>query len=462
MSTFYLNAAGVVPIIGDSIVDGTIIELVDNGVIDDSGHVIEMPPYSITIRSWSGNTNKPTWKLAGSDGSFASLFFPKAINLYDIRFESTIGEGNFFSLIQIAGLNTIVSEISRCHFNITTFRFDCSTDVEALVTNNICQDLIMGVNLIEIAQGVGVTFYGNICNNVFYGGARGILQTSNGHVNGKWLNNICSNNTSECYRIETPDTCNLIIDYGISYNYGIEEFGANAGLFVGSHNIHNTDPMFTNPTGDDFTLQDDSPCIGRGINHAAESVVPTVDYNNVNRTGHADIGSYLKVILSQAPEIIVQPIDANKMFGDTVMFSVTATGVPTVSYEWRRNHTPLISGSRISGTNTAVLTIINLIASDSGNYSVRIFNGVSPDVISDKALLIVKKTIIGKKVPITAGVLSKPEIARFDDVKFTQAEPIVTTSTRTNNEIIGTAAGVSISMFGTSKEGVDPTAYDIR
>ena len=70
-----------------------------------------------------------------------------------------------------------------------------------------------------------------------------------------------------------------------------------------------------------------------------------------------------------APGIIVQPLDQTVLAGQTANFSVTALGVPPLSYQWRWYGTNLV------GTpSTASLTITNAQPADAGPYKVVIQN----------------------------------------------------------------------------------------
>ncbi|MBD3322484.1 MAG: hypothetical protein GF350_15385, partial [Chitinivibrionales bacterium] len=72
--------------------------------------------------------------------------------------------------------------------------------------------------------------------------------------------------------------------------------------------------------------------------------------------------------------------------GDNATFSVTATG-DNLQYQWRKNGSA-VSGTNISGQNTATLKITNITYADSGNYSCRVYNAVS-DTTSGSAKLTV-------------------------------------------------------------------------
>lgn len=94
------------------------------------------------------------------------------------------------------------------------------------------------------------------------------------------------------------------------------------------------------------------------------------------------IGSRLTVFAAPtniAPTITTSPTSQTAASGGSVTFSVTATGTPAPSYQWRRNTTPIgngptSSGSSIAGANGPVLTISNLSQADAGSYSVTVAN----------------------------------------------------------------------------------------
>ena len=98
-------------------------------------------------------------------------------------------------------------------------------------------------------------------------------------------------------------------------------------------------------------------------------------------SGNNDIRSAV-LITNGAPAIIVQPQSQTVDPATSVTFSVSATGAPTLSYQWRFN------GSNISGMTASSYTRINAQVSDIGNYSVVITNSVG-SVTSEDAFLTV-------------------------------------------------------------------------
>lgn len=69
-----------------------------------------------------------------------------------------------------------------------------------------------------------------------------------------------------------------------------------------------------------------------------------------------------------APNISAQPQNQTVTAGGSVTFSVTASGTPAPTFQWRKN------GAAISGATNASLTLTNVQTADAGTYSVFIQN----------------------------------------------------------------------------------------
>jgi hypothetical protein len=80
------------------------------------------------------------------------------------------------------------------------------------------------------------------------------------------------------------------------------------------------------------------------------------------------------------PMITTQPQSVTVAVGGTATFSVTASGDPPLSYQWRRNNTDL------AGKTDSTLTLINVQATNAGTYSVVVSHGAD-SVTSSNALL---------------------------------------------------------------------------
>jgi len=96
-----------------------------------------------------------------------------------------------------------------------------------------------------------------------------------------------------------------------------------------------------------------------------------------------DTSINVSLSVDEAPEVITQPINQTICEGDSVSFTVVATGANLI-YQWRKGLIPLINGGNISGVNTPTLTINPATISDiATNYNVLITGGcVSTDTSS--------------------------------------------------------------------------------
>jgi len=82
------------------------------------------------------------------------------------------------------------------------------------------------------------------------------------------------------------------------------------------------------------------------------------------------------------PSITAQPISRKAAEGDTVTFSVGASGSLPLSYQWKKN------GADISGQTAATLRLVGVVQADSGLYSVSVANATDT-VYSEPASLCV-------------------------------------------------------------------------
>lgn len=97
--------------------------------------------------------------------------------------------------------------------------------------------------------------------------------------------------------------------------------------------------------------------------------------------------------MNQSPTIVRQPLSQTIVEGDSVSFSVTATGAPPLNYQWLKD------GESIPGETSRTLTIMNATLADSGAlYSVRVENSAG-SVTSDSAQLMVKSDSDGDRMP---------------------------------------------------------------
>jgi hypothetical protein len=100
------------------------------------------------------------------------------------------------------------------------------------------------------------------------------------------------------------------------------------------------------------------------------------------------------------PNITTLPISQTKLVGESVSFTVVATGATALSYQWKTNGVPLVNGGRISGATSSTLTIVNLQKSDATTYTV--------DVTDDAGTLSASATLTVKTALEAANLLENP------------------------------------------------------
>ncbi len=114
---------------------------------------------------------------------------------------------------------------------------------------------------------------------------------------------------------------------------------------------------------------------------------PLVNQVNVNVDG---VGSAFGLIPGPAcPQIQTQPADTTVQPGQKLTLYTVASGTAFLSYQWRRNGVPLTNGGRVSGADTATLSISPAISGDSGSYDVVVTNACG-SVISQGANVVVR------------------------------------------------------------------------
>jgi hypothetical protein len=88
--------------------------------------------------------------------------------------------------------------------------------------------------------------------------------------------------------------------------------------------------------------------------------------------------------IAGAPVIEIQPVAQKKLEGTSVTFSVVATGMRPVTYQW------LHKGQPIEGATNRQLTLNRLLPSDAGAYSVQITNSQG-EATSENAVLTIEE-----------------------------------------------------------------------
>ncbi|MGD1084180.1 MAG: immunoglobulin domain-containing protein [Verrucomicrobiota bacterium] len=106
-----------------------------------------------------------------------------------------------------------------------------------------------------------------------------------------------------------------------------------------------------------------------------------------NSSFPSGMGTVFRVSLT-LPGIDLQPQNQTNYAGATASFSVWATSIYALGYQWVRDGANLADGGNISGATSNILTITGISDSDASAYSVIVSNAQS-SVMSSNALLTV-------------------------------------------------------------------------
>ena len=149
-----------------------------------------------------------------------------------------------------------------------------------------------------------------------------------------------------------------------------------------------------------------------------------------------------------APSITASPLPAAIAVGESVTFSVTATGTTPLSYQWMKDSVA------IAGATGASLTLASAAASSAGNYTVVVTNSAGSATSSAASLMVTAATSTNALInlstraylPSSSGVIIAGFVVRGADGK----------------QILVRAIGPSLSSFKVSDPIADPSleVYD--
>ena len=101
-----------------------------------------------------------------------------------------------------------------------------------------------------------------------------------------------------------------------------------------------------------------------------------------------------------SPSITTPPANATLLYGSTATLRAAADGSDPLGYQWLKDGTNVIDGGRISGANSATLTIAGVRLDDQGSYSIAVTNSVGC-VTSQRATMQVVPDVTPPTVTIT-------------------------------------------------------------
>jgi hypothetical protein len=148
-----------------------------------------------------------------------------------------------------------------------------------------------------------------------------------------------------------------------------------------------------------------------------------------------------------APQIVVPPASQTNSIMTSVQFTVIGSGNPYPTYQWlaetngSSTFTPLVDGGPISGSQSNVLTISNLVPGFAGNYIVELQNTNGSVVTPVPATLTVAPLVVTGLTPSPLQVFPGATASIF--VSSVSSSPILSYQWLTNGSILNSGGRIS-------------------
>lgn len=128
-----------------------------------------------------------------------------------------------------------------------------------------------------------------------------------------------------------------------------------------------------------------------GDNPSALTVGPDGNLYGVTFYGGSDEGTVFRLMLP--PVVITPPQNQTNSAGTTASFTVIASSLNPLGYQWQKNGTNLVDGGNISGSTTNTLTITDVSDSDAALYAVIVSNP-NANITNYAALTVIAPPVI--------------------------------------------------------------------
>ncbi len=149
-----------------------------------------------------------------------------------------------------------------------------------------------------------------------------------------------------------------------------------------------------NPQNASFSAYTAFSIYGTNVNFVAGP--NTIDFVVENLANIGYTGLRMEVLMSNVrippgvrPEITAQPVGQTAVEGDTVTFTAGARGAAPLTYQWKKNGTP------ITDQTTLTLTLTNVSAAANGDYTITVSNQVGTATSLPARLLVAYRPIPG-------------------------------------------------------------------
>ena len=121
-----------------------------------------------------------------------------------------------------------------------------------------------------------------------------------------------------------------------------------------------------------------------------------------NAAGIAVSSNAVLAVTASEPVIVSQPASQTVLFGSTIQLAVTVEGSAPFTYQWMLNHTNLVDGGAVSGSERPVLTMNDVNAANIGIYTLEVSNAIG-SATSTGAVLSVDAMVPGGQLVQNGG-----------------------------------------------------------
>ncbi len=175
------------------------------------------------------------------------------------------------------------------------------------------------------------------------------------------------------------------------------------------------------------------------VNNVQATDVGQYDVVVSNAAGSVTSNAASLIVTGLPPSIVTQPGSVTVNAGTNVTLAVTATGSPTLSYQWRKD------GGDLAGATSSALVILNAQAGNAGIYDVRVSNSVNTTYSAQASV------VVNPAAPTITTQPSSQTVPVNGNVTFTVAatgtEPLAYQWQKGSVDI-GGANGPSLALTG--------------
>ena len=191
---------------------------------------------------------------------------------------------------------------------------------------------------------------------------------------------------------------------------------------------------------------------------AADAATYTVVVTNA--IGSATSNGAGLVLTGIGPSIVTSPVSRTVNAGSTMTFSVTASGSPTLTYQWRKGTTALTNGGNVSGVTTPSLVLTNVQSADAAaTYNVVVTNSVN-SATSANATLVVNAAAPTITTPPVATTVSAGNTATLS-VVATGTAPLTYQWRKGGTDITGNTSATTSTLLLPNAQAADAANYDV-